>query len=186
MIRLLRRVRPDDIDDRKALPSADQQVDHTAVGIPLLGSGVNGLIQQVGEKRIQVSRLNGRQTGAIGHTVQPDALGLAQQALFGQHNIQHLVAGGGVGVIHPGGLLGLVQTLRDGCIGLQAAQVCDLHLQLMAFTVDDLYILPRDLVLLALAVIQQVEGIHLLLQGGLFEKLRLQIEQRHAVKLGQQ
>ena len=78
VIRLLRLVRPDDIDDRKALPSADQQVDHAAVGIPLLGSGVNGLIQQVGEKRIQVSRLNGRQTGTIGHTVQPDMLGLAQ------------------------------------------------------------------------------------------------------------
>ena len=55
----------------------------------------------------------------------------------------------------------------------------------MALAVDDLHVLPCDLVLLALAVIQKVQCVHLLLHGRFFEKLGLQIEQRHAVKLGQ-
>ena len=102
-----------------------------------------------------------------------DALGLTQQALFGQDDVQHLIAGGSVGVVHPGRLLGLVKALRCGFVGLQAAQVGDLNLELMALAVDDLHVLPCDLVLLALAVIQKVQCVHLLLHGRFFEKLGL-------------
>ena len=48
MVRLaLRGVVTNDIDNAKALPFADQQVDHTVVGVPLLGGGIDGLIQQI-------------------------------------------------------------------------------------------------------------------------------------------
>ena len=48
MVRLaFRRVGANDIDNAKALPFADQQVDHTVVGVPLLGGGIDGLIQQI-------------------------------------------------------------------------------------------------------------------------------------------
>ena len=100
-------------------------------------------------------------------------LGLAQQTLLGQDDIHDLVAGGSVGVVHPGGLLGLVQALGHSFIGVQAAQVGDLDLQLMAFAVDDLHVLPRDLVLFALTVVQKVQRVHLLLHRRFFEKLSL-------------
>ena len=164
--------RADNVDDREALPPAYKQVDHAAV-ILLLGCSVDGLVEQVREQRVQVTRLDGRKAGAIGHAVQADALGLTQQALFGQDDVQHLIAGGSVGVVHPGRLLGLVKALRCGLVGLQAAQVGDLNLELMALAVDDLHVLPCDLVLLALAVIQKVQCIHLLLHGRFFEKLGL-------------
>ena len=69
---------------------------------------------------------------------------------------------------------------------MQAAQVGDLDLQFMAFAVDDLHVLPRDLVLFALTVVQKVQRIHLLLHRRFFEKLSLQIEQCQAIQLGQQ
>ena len=55
----------------------------------------------------------------------------------------------------------------------------------MAFAVDDLHVLPCDLVLLALALIQQVQGVHFFLHCRFFEELGLQIKQRQAVELGQ-
>ena len=90
-----------------------------------------GLVEQVREQRVQVTRLDGRKAGAIGYAVQADALGLTQQALFGQDDVQHLITGGSVGVVHPGRLLGLVKALRCGLVGLQTAQVGDLNLELM-------------------------------------------------------
>ena len=131
------------------------------------------MVEQVREQRVQVTRLDGRKAGAIGHAVQADALGLTQQALFGQDDVQHLITGGSVGVVHPGRLLGLVKALRCGLVGLQAAQVGDLNLELMALAVDDLHVLPCDLILLALAIIQKVQCVHLLLHGRFFEKLGL-------------
>ena len=80
--------------------------------------------------------------------------GLAEHTLFGQHHVQNLVAGVGVGIVQLHGTLGLVQVLFLGRIGVQAAQVSDLHFQLVALAVDDLHVLPGDLVLLALALIQ--------------------------------
>ena len=78
--------RADDVDDREALPPAYKQVDHAAV-ILLLGCSVDGLVEQVLEQRVQGTRLDGRKAGAIGHAVQADALGLTQQALFGQDDV---------------------------------------------------------------------------------------------------
>ena len=48
MVRLaFHRIGTNDIDNAKALSFADQQVDHTVVGVPLLGGGIDGLIQQI-------------------------------------------------------------------------------------------------------------------------------------------
>jgi len=55
----------------------------------------------------------------------------------------------------------------------------------VAFAVDDLNVLACNLILLTLALIQKVEGVHLLLHGRFFEKLGLQIEQRQAIELRQ-
>ena len=56
----------------------------------------------------------------------------------------------------------------------------------MAALVDHLHILPGDLILLALALVQQIQCIHLLFHGRFLEQLTLKIQQGDKIELPDQ
>ena len=119
------------------------------------------MIQRIGKQCVQIPRFKKAQTAAVCHGIQLDAPGLAQQALLGQHHIQHLVAGVAVRVIQAGRAFGLINALLWYRFGRQLAKIGDLYLQLMAALVNDLHVLPGHLILLALTLVQQVQFTHL-------------------------
>ena len=114
------------------------------------------MVQHIGKKGVEVAGLKKVQTAAVRHRVELDAAGLAEQALFREHHVQHLIAGVSAGVVELSGLFGLVDVgfqLRV-CRGARhLAERGDLKLQLVAALVNDLDILPRHLILLPLALI---------------------------------
>ena len=104
--------RTDDVHHHKTLPHTDQQIDDPALRPGGLYGAFHGMIQRIGKQCVQIPRLKKAQTAAVCHSIQLDAPGLAQQALLGQHHIQHLVAGVVVRVIQAGRALGLINALR--------------------------------------------------------------------------
>ena len=151
--------RTDDIHHHKALPHADQQVDDPALRAGGLHCAFHSMVQRIGKQRVQIPCLDKAKTTAVCHGIQLDPPGLAQQALLGQHHIQHLVAGVAVRIIKAGCALGLLDALRRHRFRRQLAEIGDLHLQVMAGLIDDLHILPGNLILLTLALVQQVQSI---------------------------
>ena len=157
--RLRRAVGADDVHHHEALPGADQQVDAAALRFRHLHCTFNDVVQHIGKKGVEVAGLKKAQTAAVRHRVELDAAGLAEQALFREHHVQHLIAGVSAGVVELSGLLGLVdvgfqlRVGRGGCRARHLAERSDLKLQLVAALVDDLDVLPRHLVLLPLALI---------------------------------
>ena len=154
--RLRRAVGADDVHHHEALPGTDQQVDAASLRFRHLHCTFNGVVQHIGKKGVEVAGLKKAQTAAVRHRVELDAAGLAEQALFREHHVQHLIAGVSAGVVELSGLFGLVDVgfqLRV-CRGARhLAKRGDLKLQLVAALVDDLDVLPRHLVLLPLALI---------------------------------
>ena len=144
------------------------------------------MVQRIGKQRVQIPCLDKAKTTAVCHGIQLDPPGLAQQALLGQHHIQHLVAGVAVRIIKAGCALGLLDALRRHCFRRQLAEIGDLHLQFMAALIDDLHILPGNLILLTLALVQQVQSIHLFFHGRFLEQLTLKIQQGDKIELPDQ
>ncbi len=85
--------RADDVDHHKTLPHADQQIDDPAVRPGDLHSAFHGVSSALANNAYRSPGSKKPQAAAVCHSIQLDAPGLAQQALFGQHHVQHLVAG---------------------------------------------------------------------------------------------
>ena len=156
---LRRTVGADDVHHHEALAGADQQVDAAALRLGHLHGALDGVVEHIGKEGVEVAGLKKAQTAAVRHRIELDAAGFAEQRFFGEHHVQHLVAGVAAGVVELCRLLGLVDVglqLRVGRVGRRARHLAeggDLKLQLMAALVDDLDVLPRHLILLPLALI---------------------------------
>ena len=162
---------------------ADQQVDVPPGRVGRPHGSLYGVVQRVGKQGVQVAGLKALQAAAVGHCIELHPPGLAEQSLLGEHHVQHLVTGVRPGVVEAGGVLRLLQRLPRQRVRGQLAQGRDLHSQLVAALVDDVHVLPRHLILLALPLVEQIQCFHLLLEIGFFEQFRLQVEQRQKVKL---
>ena len=69
--------RTGDGDHHKILPHADQQVDHPQMGLLGAQCALDGVVQRVGKKGVQVASFKPAQMAAVCHSIQLNLAGLA-------------------------------------------------------------------------------------------------------------
>lgn len=176
----------DNLDDQHLLFRVYQHINDALCPVLKAAHALNGVVQGISEDGVQVHRVHKGQQAPICHAVGLNAVGLAVEALFRQHRIQHLVAGFCENLVDADGLLHLLKILLPLLVGEHQAHGLDLVLEVVAFLVDEGDVFLGQVVLVFLLYPQVVEQGQLLADGAFLKQLVLEIEYRGAVQLDEE
>ena len=98
------------------------QADHSLLWALELPHAFNGVVQQISEDGVKIRGFDAAQYTAVRHAGEHDTVLFANQALFGQNDIQRLVASVHAGIVDHDGIFHVLQCFRGIWVSYVFAQ----------------------------------------------------------------